>query len=111
MSIEILMIPIIFILVTIYSFFNNKIIFWINIIFIVIAITAHIIFINSIKLEEVESFFPPVYILLILLGFILLPIIELFIIQFSFAWRQKQTGNSNTNRSKNNMRRNTVSNT
>lgn len=104
MTIEILMIPIIFILVTIYSFFYNRIIFWFNIIFIVIAITAHIIFINSIKLEEVQSFFPPVYILLILLGFILLPIIELLIIQFSFAWRQKQTNILNANRSRNNMR-------
>jgi hypothetical protein len=102
MPIEILMIPIIFILVTIYSFFKNKIIFWFNIIFIVISVTATIISYASLKEKDKGAYYLGTpSLLLSLLGFIILPIIELLIIQFSFAWRQKQTGNLNANRSRN----------
>jgi len=107
MPIEILMIPIIFILVTIYSFFKYKIIFWINIIFIIIAIIAHLTFTAIMEKEEAGSgvhFFGPPSFLLTLAGLVFLPLIEVFIIQFNFAGPQKQTGNLNVNRSRNNMR-------
>lgn len=104
MSIEILMFPIIFLLITIYSFFKNKIIFWINIIFIVISITLHYITVNSLNGEDksAANFFGPPHIILTLAGFIILPIIELFILSFSFTGSSQQTNRSRNNRPKNN---------
>ena len=96
--------PIIFILVTIYSFFKYKIIFWINIIFIIIAIIVNVTFIAIMEKEGAESgvyFFGTPSFLLTLAGLVFLPLIEVFIIQFSFGGSQKQTGNLNANRSRN----------
>ncbi len=82
-----------------YSFFYNKTIFWINIIFIVIVlILFKLLDINNI-LEGIMFF------AFILVLFIFLVFIEgAQIILSFFAGPKKQTGNLNSNRSRNNMR-------